>query len=137
MALTGFDHYTVRAADLDASIAFYSEVLGMRAQLHTDLGFRLAVMSLGSSAPVHLLETGPGLDAFFERDAGAYGDAARRVTGNLEHVAFNGDDREDLCRRLSSRGIPWRQRTIKEYTVRQLFFSDPDGVEVEVNFPLP
>lgn len=136
MALTGFDHYTVRTGDLDAAIAFYSEVLGMSAQIHTDLGFRLAVMSLGDSAPVHLLETGPGLDAFFARNAAAYTDADRRITGNLEHVAFNGDDCEGLCRLLTARDIPWRERTLEAYAVRQLFFNDPDGIEVEVNFPL-
>lgn len=136
MPLTGFDHYTVRARNLDASVAFYTEVLGLRAQTLTDLGFRLALLFLGGQAVVNLLETGAGLDRFMGRPAPAYGGGSERITGNIEHLAFNGTDLAEFKARLAAHQVKYSQRVLAGYGIHQLFIEDPDGVELEINFPL-
>ena len=134
--IESFDHYTVRAADVEASTRFYVDLLGFRAETHTDLGFRLVMLYLGDQAVVHLLETGPELDAFIGRAAPAIANGPRRITGNMEHVAFNGSGLGVLRQRLEENGVRFTQRELKEYGVCQLFVNDPDGIELEINFPL-
>ena len=134
--IESFDHYTVRAADIEASTRFYVDLLGFRAQTLTDLGFQLVMLYLGEQAVVHLLETGPGLDAFMGRPAPAIPNGPRRITGNMEHIAFNGTGLGTLRQRLVENGVRFTERILKEYGGCQLFVNDPDGVELEINFPL-
>lgn len=136
MPLTTFDHYTVRAQNLDASVAFYTEVLGLRAQTMSDLGFRLVLLFLGEQAVVNLLETGAGLDKFMGRPAPAYTGGAERITGNIEHLAFNGTDLAGFKARLATHQVKYSERLLPEFGIHQLFIDDPDGVELEINFPL-
>lgn len=136
MPLTGFDHYTVRAQNLDASVAFYTEVLGLRAEISSALGFRLARLSLAGQAVVDLLEAGAGLERFLGRPAPVYAGGTERATGNIEHLAFNGTDLHAFKARLQARHVEYSERVLAEYGKHQLFVEDPDGVELEINFPL-
>jgi 4-hydroxyphenylpyruvate dioxygenase-like putative hemolysin len=61
--------------------------------------------------------------------------ALARNTGNIEHVAFNGTDLHDFASRLKRAGVKFVERPLPIYGVTQLLFDDPDGVEIEVNFP--
>lgn len=136
MGIMAFDHYTVLAADFETSKAFYENVMDMRAVVLNDLGFPIALMHLGEQAVVHILGTGPGLDAFLGRDGRAYLEGIERKTGNMEHVAFNGADLAGFKRRLEKAGVAYVERTLADYGVHQLMFDDPDGIEIEVNFSL-
>lgn len=136
MPITGFDHYTLRCRDIEATARFYERIMGFRAQALHDLGFPFRLMCHGEGAPVHLLGAGPELDAFLKREAPSYQDKPRRVTGNMEHVAFNATGLADFKERLAADGIPYAERDLPAYGVSQLFFDDPDGVEIEVNFPI-
>ena len=136
MGITAFDHYTVRSSDLDKSARFYAEILGLRVQKLDSFQFPFAMLFLGDQPVVQLLGAGPALDEFLGRSAPSHGSGADRMTGNLEHVAFNGADRADFVARLERAAVPYRTRTLTDYNVAQLFFEDPDGVEIEVNFPI-
>lgn len=54
----------------------------------------------------------------------------------MEHVAFNGTGLAEFRARLDKAGVTYVERTLADYGVHQLMFDDPDGVEIEVNFPL-
>lgn len=136
MALTAFDHYTLRCQNVDVSAAFYVDVLGLRAQTLDGFAFPMRLLFLGEQAIVHLMGVGAGLDAFLGRSAPCYGTAAERRTGNLEHVAFNASGLKELSTRLEQAGVAYVERILADYGVAQLMFEDPDGVEIEVNFPL-
>lgn len=136
MPITLFDHYTVRARDFEATKSFYEQVMNLRPVVLHDLGFPIALMHLDDQAVVHILGTGPGLDAFLKRDGRAYVSGVERKTGNMEHVAFNGTDADAFKARLKKTGTAFSDRTLDGYGVYQLLFDDPDGVEIEVNFPL-
>mgnify|MGYP001336768150 FL=1 len=89
MPITNFDHYTIRARDIEASARFYQDVMGFRIETLNDFDFPFRLLFLGDQALVHLLGAGPELDAFLERSAPSYASGIERRTGNMEHVAFN------------------------------------------------
>lgn len=136
MPLTQFDHYTVRSRDIDASARFYADVMGLRVEALDGFAFAMRLLFLGDHAIAHLLGTGAALDAFLGRSAPSHAEGPARQTGNLEHMAFNGTDRVDFIARLNKADVRFTERTLADYGVHQLMFDDPDGVEIEVNFPL-
>jgi len=136
MPITMFDHYTLRSRDIDATARFYADVMGFRVERLDAFDFPFRLLFLGDQAVVHLLGAGPALDAFLGRHAPSHAEGGTRKTGNLEHMAFNGTGLADFVARLRKAGVPWVERTLADYGVHQLMFDDPDGVEIEVNFPL-
>ncbi|MGQ0615743.1 MAG: VOC family protein [Acidimicrobiia bacterium] len=136
MPLTMFDHYTIRARDVEVSARFYVDVMAMRLERLDSFDFPFALLFLGDQAVVHMLGAGPALDDFLGRQAPSYGDGPERSTGNMEHVAFNATDRDDFVARLDRAGVAYVARTLADYGVHQLLFDDPDGIEIEVNFPI-
>jgi catechol 2,3-dioxygenase-like lactoylglutathione lyase family enzyme len=53
----------------------------------------------------------------------------------LDHVAFQAAGLEAFRARLDALGIAYRSSYIPELHMSQLFFSDPAGTGLEVNFP--
>lgn len=136
MPISGFDHYTIRARDVDVSARFYNIIMGFRTQVLESFAFPFRLMFHGDQALVHLLGSGPALDDFLNRHAPCYQDKPERITGNMEHVAFNATGLAEFKQRLQSEGIAFVERDLPDYGVAQLMFDDPDGIEIEVNFPI-
>lgn len=136
MPITNFDHYTIRAHDIDASARFYQDVMGFRIETLNDFAFPFRLLFLGDQALVHLLGAGAELDEFLARNAPAYAAGIERGTGNMEHVAFNATGFKDFLARVMAANVHFEQRILADYGVVQLLFSDVDGVEIEVNFPI-
>ena len=53
----------------------------------------------------------------------------------LDHVAFQAVGLDDFCARLDALGIKYRSGYIPELHMSQLFFHDPAGTGLEINFP--
>jgi catechol 2,3-dioxygenase-like lactoylglutathione lyase family enzyme len=119
MALNGLDHVTVNCADLARSRAFYAEALGMTDGERPPFPFPGAWLYLGGRPVVHLV-------------GGA--DAGPETTGSFDHVAFEADDFEAVKARLVARGVAFKENHFAAAKIRQLFFPDPDGVKIELNF---
>lgn len=60
----------------------------------------------------------------------------RSGSGNshLDHIAFRGLGLMALVRRLEQAGIEYRRNYIAELDMSQVFFHDPAGTGLEVNF---
>lgn len=138
MPVRTLNHYSIRTADMEASKRFYTEVLGLVVGPRPPFDFPgywlfSGLPRDGDVGVVHILGVdaagSPGLVDYL----GPRGDATD--TGRLDHVAFSAVGLADMLRRLDARGIAYTQRTIPELGVHQLFFADPDGVTLEVNFP--
>ena len=120
MTVRSLDHYTIRTADLDASVAFYVDVLGLRHGERPTFTVPGAWLYCGDSPTVHLIGgNGP-------KDAG---------TGAIDHVAFRASGLAEFTGHLRQLGIPFDERTPPGTRTRQVFVKDPDGLTVEVNFP--
>lgn len=138
MPIRRLAHYSIRTQDLEASRRFYTEVLGFR------VGYRPAF-----PFPGLWLYNGPD-DADFgivhiigiDRDdpSGLHGylgerEAVAKGTGTLDHVAFLATDLRGMHERLRAAQLAWRDRTVPELGLHQVFVEDPSGVTVELNFP--
>jgi catechol-2,3-dioxygenase len=124
MSVTGFDHYNLRAARpvLDELRDFYRDVVGLT------VGERPPFRSFGywlysGGRPVlHLSQTA-------DDEARASG-----AINTFAHAAFNCTGRAEFERRLKSLGIPYRTASVPLLDIAQLFFHDPAGNGVELQF---
>src|SRR5579864_2559049 len=129
--ITGFDHYTVRTADLQASWRFYEQVLGLRVETRPGVSMPAAIVSLDGLQLVHLFQASAEQEEIFARHAlGANPDVPGWRTGRLQHVGFWARDVEGMRARLEARGIPFRERQGGEK--HQFVVYDPDQVEIEI-----
>lgn len=62
------------------------------------------------------------------------GQAASGNTGAFNHIAFACDDFEAALARLDAAGIAYEIDDIDELQQRQIYFSDPTGIGIELNF---
>ena len=59
---------------------------------------------------------------------------AQLVKGVIDHMAFYGTDLAGTLKKLQARGIAYDLRRLPEYGTWQLFFFDPNGAKVEIDF---
>jgi catechol 2,3-dioxygenase-like lactoylglutathione lyase family enzyme len=135
MAITGFDHYTVRSHDLDAAWRFYEQALGLTvvARQGVAAGVRAAIVSVGDTQVVHLFQASPEMEAIFARMPSRE-QVDGWLTGRLHHVEFWATGLPAMRERLKANGVSFSERTLPDK--HQVGMSDPDGIQVNLNFPL-
>ena len=118
--LRSLDHVTVRTRDLDASLAFYREVLGLEiADWRPPFRFEGAWLALSGHAVVHLVA----------------GRAVADPGGAVDHFAIAGAGSPETAKaELTARNIAFDERETPDGRFRQLFISDPNGVKIEIVF---
>ncbi|MFN9389464.1 MAG: lactoylglutathione lyase [Betaproteobacteria bacterium] len=118
-------HTMLRVGDLDRSIDFYSNVLGMRVLRRRDYPdgrFTLAFVGYGSEDEESVLELTHNWDtAKYELGTG-YG-----------HVALEVDDAYKACDEVKKRGgrVTREAGPMKHGTTVIAFVEDPDGYKIE------
>ena len=119
MPISGMNHFTVLAKDLEATKAFYMGVLGLSEGFRPDLGFPGAWLYCGKEAVLHII-AGRALPA--------------DPRGVLDHMAFSANDLRATTAKLKSSGIAYDLRRQNESGTWQLFCFDPNGARVELDF---
>ena len=119
MAVQGMEHFTVLAEDLEATRTFYGDILGLEEGYRPPLGFPGAWLYVGGRAVLHVI-AGRALPA--ER------------AGVLDHMAFAAKDLPGTLAKLKQRGVKYDLRRQADTRVWQLFFHDPSGAKVELDF---
>jgi catechol-2,3-dioxygenase len=125
MAVTGFNHYNLRAPRelLDRLREFYCDVVGLTP------GPRPAFRSFGywlyagERDLLHLSEAAPGEIR------------ATRVATTFDHAAFSCTDPAGMEQRLIERQIKYKVSFVAATGIKQIFFEDPAGNGIELNFP--
>jgi catechol 2,3-dioxygenase-like lactoylglutathione lyase family enzyme len=127
MALRRLDHVLVLTDDLEATRAFYCDVLGLRVGERPDLPFPGYWLYLDGAPCLHVAER-----SAYEAHAATLGLTAG--AGPVDHVAFGAaDDDGALGERLAAAGLHATENVVPGAPVRQLFLDDPNGVRVELN----
>ena len=124
MPVEGFNHYNLRASRevIEELRDFYINVVGLR------LGDRPALRSFGywlyakDQAVLHLSLAG-------ENEV-----RPAHVMSTFDHVAFSCTDLSGFEALLQARKIQFRRSQVPGTGVRQIFFPDPAGNGVELNF---
>jgi catechol 2,3-dioxygenase-like lactoylglutathione lyase family enzyme len=115
----GLDHVAITVSDLERSIAFYSEVLGLERKYEE------------WNVPMFMLAGSSGLALFpAESHPGEGGDGKAEI--RIMHIAFRVDRPEfDRARaELPSAGV--EPRFEDHGSVHSIYFQDPDGHELEL-----
>lgn len=134
MPITAFDHYTIRCADLDKSWAFYRDGLGLRVEPRPVASTRAALVFLESEWLVHLFQATPEQESIF-RAAERYDPATSDWrTGHMQHIALRATELNEMKARLQHFGAAFREQ--RRGDRHQIIVQDPDGVELELNFPI-
>jgi catechol 2,3-dioxygenase-like lactoylglutathione lyase family enzyme len=118
----GLDNVGVAVRDLDASLRFYHDAVGLPVADRDDAS-RAASLSAGG-AQLYVFETsGPG-------GTRRTGDYTRNPTG-LDHLSFAVDDVDATHRQLSGRGVEFFMDPVDaEWGARVCACHDPDGTPV-------
>ncbi|MBA3996915.1 MAG: lactoylglutathione lyase [Candidatus Accumulibacter sp.] len=119
-------HTMFRVGDLDRSLAFYTEVLGMRElrrQDYPDGRFTLAFVGYQSEAEGAVLELTHNWDTPSYELGNGYG-----------HVALEVDDAYAACAEIKARGgkVVREAGPMKHGTTVIAFVEDPDGYKIEL-----
>ncbi|MEN9544678.1 MAG: hypothetical protein RLZZ598_1511 [Pseudomonadota bacterium] len=127
MPTLGFSHYNLRAprALLERLRDFYRDVVGLTEGERPPFQSFGYWLYAGDQAVLHLSESLPGEQRSTE------------LASSFDHAAFRCTDRLEFEQRLTRHGIHFERASVPHTGQRQLFFADPAGNGVELNFAGP
>lgn len=119
------DHVTLSSARVDETVAFYSEILGMKPGYRPPLeanGVKVPGVWLyadGGDYPIlHIIDRKPEVGS----------------TGAFNHFAFRGTGLLVFLDHLRARAIDFKAAPVADTADTQVHFFDPNGVKVEMIF---
>ena len=119
MAVTAMNHFTVLTDDVGVTVAFYRDLLGLAEGPRPPLGFPGAWLYTGNQAVLHVV-------------GGRQRSELR--AGVIDHIAFSASGLRDAIATLDAKGIAYQCRQQVGSGVWQVFFHDPSGAKVELDF---
>jgi catechol 2,3-dioxygenase-like lactoylglutathione lyase family enzyme len=123
-SVDGLDHFTIPTADLTRCRSFYMEVLGLTEGDRPPLGFPGHWLYAGGRAILHLVG-----------DEDAVKRSGRKPNQQgFDHIALACRGMAEMAKRLKARGVAFETRDVPGRPRKQIFFQDPDGVKVELQF---
>jgi catechol 2,3-dioxygenase-like lactoylglutathione lyase family enzyme len=132
MPLSELNHYFVRANDLEATRAFYVDVLGFEVMPRPDFPFPGYWLGIGGKIQVHM-----GPNRIPDRETyylGTPKNAATDQSGVVDHIAFLASEPGEFIERFRKAGVECRPRYLSQSQLYQLFVRDPNGLTIELNF---
>jgi len=123
MSVTAVNHFTILTDDLPSTLAFYEEHLNLKPGARPPFTFPGAWL---------YADAGKGPDPILHIVAGV--DKARLVKGVIDHMAFSGKGLAAAVAKLKAKQVQYDLRQLPGYGTWQLFFFDPNGARVEIDF---
>lgn len=119
MGISGMNHFTVLTDDVPRTVDFYTRMLGLADGPRPDLGFPGAWLYAGDEAVLHVIGGRP-------RD--------QLRPGVIDHMAFSAKGLADTLAMLIAHNIEHTCRRQNGSGTWQVFFLDPNGARVELDF---
>lgn len=132
MALTKMEHYLVLTDDIHVTRDFYRDVLGLSEGFRPPMEFPGYWLYLGDTPCIHIGDW--NVYTLVATRQGIPVSAPAPGTGPVDHIAFNATDFEGTVQTLESHGVEFCRNAVPAVGLRQLFFEDPNGVKIELNF---
>lgn len=139
MTITKLAHYAIRTADLEASRRFYCDILGFREGFRPTFKFPGHWLYIGGDEKdfgvVHLIGIDRDSPEGLVEYLGGKDEESLRGSGAVDHIAFLASDLKTMRVTFDREGIAYRERTVPNLGLHQVFLEDPSGMTVELNFP--
>ncbi len=119
MPATSMNHFTVLTDDVDATIRFYGDLLGLHAGPRPNFSFPGAWLYATDTPILHVVGGRP---------------RSELRPGVIDHMAFTGRDLAATLSALREKGIEHTCRRQVTSGIWQVFFTDPNGARVELDF---
>jgi catechol 2,3-dioxygenase-like lactoylglutathione lyase family enzyme len=119
MAVSGMNHFTVLTDDVDATVAFYRDVIGLAEGPRPPFGFPGAWLYAGGQAILHVIGGRP---------------ASELRAGVIDHMAFSASDLAGTTATLAAKCVAFECRRQVGSGIWQVFCHDPNGAKVELDF---
>jgi catechol 2,3-dioxygenase-like lactoylglutathione lyase family enzyme len=119
MKIEGLNHFTVLTEDLEATRRFYIGVLGFIEGPRPPLSFPGIWFYAGGEPIVHIVAGSP---------------MPAKPAGVLDHMAFSTTGLRETVARLKQHGITYDLRRQAGVGTWQIFFHDPNGARLELDF---
>lgn len=126
MQVTGLFHVAIKTPDLDATVKFYTEVLGMELAPRPNFGFPGAWIGYPGGPPIIHIYAGHAA-------AGPDGKVPAG-TAALDHVSLTVTGWDECLARVQKGGYDWRAAIVPGTSLWQIFVHDPSGVMLELTF---
>jgi catechol 2,3-dioxygenase-like lactoylglutathione lyase family enzyme len=119
MAVSGMNHFTILTDDVPRTVDFYARFLGLADGPRPNLGFPGAWLYAGDAAILHVV----GGKSREELRAGV-----------IDHMAFTSKGLSDTLAKLAAYNVEHICRQQIGSGIWQVFFFDPNGARVELDF---
>jgi catechol 2,3-dioxygenase-like lactoylglutathione lyase family enzyme len=131
MTVAKIDHVNIRTPDLEGTVAFFRDVLGMEPSPGpgTRPDQSCWMRDAGGQPSVHIGKT----DLTYPTDHWLPAEEAPGK-GPMHHVALNCSGFESVKGRLETLGLRHSESRLDEIGLRQLFVFEPNGILFELNF---
>jgi catechol 2,3-dioxygenase-like lactoylglutathione lyase family enzyme len=140
MSNLSLNHFSIRSLEIEKTTEFYCNLLGLTIGPRPEFPFPGVWLYNGdesswANAVLHLIaidKNDPnGLKQYLgERDPSSlYG------SGAVDHIAFFATGLEEKITLLKQLKISYRERTVPILKLHQIFFNDPNGIVIELNYP--
>ena len=113
-------HTMIRVRDLDASVGFYTDFMGLREVRRKDLGDDATLVFLTDDAQSTYIEL------TYNKDGRDY-----ELGNQFGHLAFHTDDLEALVEQVEANNW-WFRRSRPDSSSHYIFIKDPDGYDIEI-----
>ncbi len=117
--IAGMNHFTVLTDDVDGTVAFYRDLLGLVPGDRPDLGFPGAWLYAAGQPVLHIVGGRP---------------REQLKPGVIDHMAFTAQGLDATLAALDARRIHYACRQQAGSKVWQVFFFDPNGARIELDF---
>lgn len=131
MPINTLDHVNIRTDKLQATYAFYGDLLGLVVTPPpgcADVAMGAWLCDRGQRAVLHVAS----IDAAY--GDGQEGTPAGSGGGAIHHVAFDCSDYDAMYAHILRGHQVLRLNEIPSIGLRQIFLKDPNGILVELNF---
>lgn len=121
MTIEGMNHFTVISSDLEKSKTFYFEILGLCEGYRPPMDSKGAWLYAGDQkhSILHIMAERP---------------MPEQAPGVIDHMAFTATNLQSAIDKLKQHNITYKLNKMRELGVWQLFFYDPDGAKIELDF---
>ncbi|MFW5992033.1 MAG: VOC family protein [Halanaerobiaceae bacterium] len=121
-----FDHVTITVSDLERSVQFYRDILGLKVAgmlEQNDGNFKLVYLKAGDTL----------LELFYFTEKGDPLPGTEDIDIGIKHFGFKVESVDEVTRKLKEQDVEFTLEPLDATGgVRIAFFKDPDGVLLEI-----